>query len=69
MCVASDYRFENHGSIFLCHPLTADAKANLDQACDGTEDFHMRWGDALIIDHRFANDIAQQLIEEGWIIE
>ena len=65
-----DYKFENHGSIFLCQPLNGAAKDNLDQGCDavlGT--FHIRWGDAMVIDHRFANDIAQQLIEEGWIIE
>jgi hypothetical protein len=41
----------------------------LDQACEGTKDFHIRWGNALVIDHRFANDIALQLIEEGWVIE
>jgi len=69
MSHVSDYRFENHGSIFLCQPLNADAKDNLDQACEGTEDFHIRWGDALVIDHRFANEIAQQLIEEGWTVE
>jgi len=44
-----DYRFENHGSIFLCQPLNGAAKDNLDQACEGTDDFHIRWGDALVI--------------------
>jgi hypothetical protein len=49
--------------------LNGAAKDNLDQACEGTDDFHIRWGTALVIDHRFANDIALQLIEEGWVVE
>ena len=65
-----DYRFEDHGSIFLCQPLNGAAKDNLDQGCDavlGT--FHIRWGNALVVDPRFVNDVAKQLTDKGWVIE
>ena len=65
-----DYRFEDHGSIFLCQPLTGCAKDNLDEGCDavlGT--FHIRMGDALVVDARFVNDVAKQLTDKGWIVE
>ena len=70
MSHVSDYRFEDHGSIWLCHPMTADAKDNLDEGCDavlGT--FHILWGNALVVDPRFVNDVAKQLTDEGWVVE
>ena len=48
-----DYRFEDHGSIWLCQPLTGDARENLDQACESCEDFYIRWGNALVVEPRF----------------
>ena len=65
-----DYRFEDHGSIWLCQPLTGCAKDNLDEGCDavlGT--FHIRWGNALVVDPRFVNDVAKQLTDKGWVVE
>ena len=62
-----DYRFEDHGSIWLCQPLTGCAKDNLDEGC--SDEFHIRWGNALVVDPRFVNDVAKQLTDEGWIVE
>ena len=65
-----DYRFEDHGSIWLCHPMTADAKDNLRQACDADDaPFNISWCDALVVEPRFVNDVAKQLTDEGWVIE
>ena len=64
-----DYRFEDHGSIWLCRPLTGDARENLDQACEGCEDFYIRWGNALVVEPRFVEHVAMQLQEEGWTVE
>ena len=61
-----DYRFEDHGSIWLCEPLTGCARDNLDEGCSG--EFHIRWGNALVVDQRFVNDVAKQLTDEGWIV-
>lgn len=64
-----DYRFEDHGSIWLCQPLTGDARENLDQACESCEDFYIRWGNALVVEPRFVDQVAMQLVEEGWTVE
>ena len=65
---AADYQFEDHDSVWLCRPMTADAKDNLDQACerDGAP-FNIRWGSAMVIDPRHVADVLISLNDQGWI--
>ena len=61
-----DYIVENHGTIFLFHPQNDAAEQNLR---DKVEDTAGWMGKALAVEHRYAFDLAQQLIEEGWVVE
>jgi hypothetical protein len=63
----ADYRFEDHGSIWLIHPLSDEAEKNL---VEGTaDDFCMWWGKSLVVEPRFVDHVSGLLIEEGWIVE
>ncbi len=62
----ADYIVENHGTIFLFLPQNEAAKQNL---IDNVEDTAGWLGDALAVEHRYAYDLAEQLLKEGWEVE
>jgi hypothetical protein len=62
----NDYTFENHGSIWLCRPSTADARQHL-QAHTDTE---AQWfGGALVVEPRYVANLAEQLTADGFTVE
>ena len=61
----ADYRFEDHGSIWLIHPLSDEAEKNL---VEGVDDFSMWWGKSLVVEPRFVDHVSGLLMEQGWIV-
>jgi len=62
----TDYRVENHGTIYLFTPLNYIAfnhlKANVQEDA--------QWmGDALVVEHRYAYSLAEQLAVDGFRLE
>ena len=62
----ADYRFVDHGSIWLIQPLTGDAYTNL---VEGVGEFSMWWCNSFVIESRFVDHVSGLLMEEGWIVE
>jgi hypothetical protein len=59
-----DFRFTDHGTIWLVAPLTDAADKHLKAHTDGT------WfGGALAVEHRFVADLAAQLQADGFNLE
>ena len=58
-----DWFVTNHGSIFTFAPLTEAASEWAEQHLP--ED-SQRWGDAYVVEHRFAHNIAEALLTEGF---
>ena len=55
------FEIENHGSVFLVRPLTADVEAWLEEHTEG------QWfGSALAIEPRYLAPLVQGLIDEGF---
>jgi hypothetical protein len=54
---------EDHGSIVLIRPLTSDVKAWLEANVNPDAQW---FGRALVIEHRYAEDLALALINEGF---
>ena len=57
-----DFTLENHGSIMLLRPLTGAAQDWVD---DHIPDEAMAWGDAIAIEPRYIEDIADGIIDDG----
>lgn len=58
-----DIEIANHGSIFMFHPLTDAARTWLEENTDG------QWlGGALAVEHRYARDLADGAISEGFTV-
>jgi hypothetical protein len=58
---APDFVVENHGNIFLFYPRNDLARKHLHEVTDG------QWlGGALAVEHRYARDLAQALLDDGW---
>jgi hypothetical protein len=61
--MTADVLVENHGTIFLFRPITDTAEAWLREHTAG------EWfGGALVVEHRYAGDLAEGLQEEGFAI-
>ena len=56
------FNVENHGSIMLVRPLTADVEAWLRAHTEG-----MWFGNALVVEPRYVMDLVEGLIEEGFV--
>ncbi len=56
-----DVEIENQGTIFLFTPLTTQAQEWLEEHTAG-----MWWGRSLIVEPRYARDLAYGLTEEGY---
>ena len=57
-----DVSVENHGSIFLFRPLTEAAEQWIQ---DNVSDEAQYFGTALAVEHRYARDLAQGMLEAG----
>jgi hypothetical protein len=56
------FTVENHGSIFLVQPLTADVRDWLDSNTEG-----MWYGGALVVEHRYIEALVAGMVEEGFV--
>jgi hypothetical protein len=56
-----DIQVENHGSLFLLRPVSAEGREWLDE--------HVAWeqsfGDAIVVEPRYVRDIVQGAIDDG----
>jgi hypothetical protein len=62
--VVVDVFIENHSSVFLFRPATLAGSEWLTENTDG-----MWYGDALAVEHRYAQDLAQGLLDAGLVVE
>ena len=64
--LTTDARISHHGSIFLFHLLT-------DRASEWVEEYvrddRMMFGGALVVEHRYALDLAQGMVRDGLVVE
>lgn len=61
----TDFSVENHSSIFL---LTPNSEAATEWVDDNIDSEAMRWGNAVVVEHRYIRDIVDGLIEDGFTI-
>ena len=59
-----DIRVSNHGSVFLFSPTSAEARETLLELVPPGPDHHY-FGNALVVEHRYASAVAEQLQEDG----
>ena len=59
---ASDVVVENHGSVFLFQPLTAAAEAWI---AEHVSDDAIRYAGALVVEPRYARDLAAGMLADG----
>ena len=60
-----DFSVENHGSIFLVHPLTDAAREWISENVAPDSQF---WGRALAVEHRFIGDLVRGARADGLVI-
>jgi hypothetical protein len=58
-----DVRVSNLGTIFLFTPLTEEGKAWMDENVE--DDAHQYFGPSLVVEHRFARDLADGMVNDG----
>lgn len=61
-----DVTVSRSGSLFLFQPLTPTAKEWIDGQV-GTEATF--FGSALVVEHRYAHDLAQGMLDDGLVVE
>jgi hypothetical protein len=60
-----DFRFEDHGTIWLVHALTEGSYEHLSENVQADA----QWiGNALAVEHRYARDLRHTLEGEGYIV-
>ena len=59
----SNFHFFNHGSVWLCEPVDDKAREHLEAhiAADA-----LWFGDALVVEPRYVNDLATALANDGF---
>ncbi len=62
----SDFVFTNHGSLFLCAPQNDAARVHLEENVSEEAQW---WAGALVVEPRYAADLAVNLQEEGFSVE
>jgi hypothetical protein len=62
----ADFQIQNEGTIYLFRPLTAAAAAHLEE---NVQEDAQWFGAALVVEHRYAGDLAAQLSEEGFTFQ
>ena len=60
-----DVTVRNEGTLFLFTPETAEAKQWIDEHVSGESQW---FGKALVVEHRFAEDLACGMLEAGLVI-
>ena len=63
-----DFRLENHGSLFLLHPLTPAAKDWMDEHLPMDSSETQFWGDAIVIEPRFLGPIVDGILADGLVL-
>ena len=58
----ADFVVENHGTIFLVRPETHAAKQ---WVAAHIPDDAQRWGIAVVVEHRFVQDIIEGILKDG----
>ena len=61
----AEFEFENHGSIYMIRPTTAEACDHAEEAFDTDAP---RLGNAIACEPRFAATVAQGLLAEGFTV-
>jgi len=62
----ADCRVENHGTLFLFQPLTPAASDWIEEHVQEDAQF---FGTALVVEHRYACDLAEGMREDGLVLE
>jgi hypothetical protein len=62
--MSADLAFEDHGSLVLAQPLSERGRSWLAEHCPAGDD-HTYYGDALVVEHRYAADLAQTAHADG----
>jgi hypothetical protein len=62
----ADFKVQNEGTIYLFRPLTDAAAAHIEEHVGDDAQF---FGGALVVEHRYARDLAVQLTEEGFKLQ
>ena len=58
----ADVEVRNEGTIFLFRPLTEAAREWL---AENVDEEAMYYGEFLVVEHRYADDLAQGMIDDG----
>lgn len=61
----ADAAVQNHGSIFLVEPLTPAAEEWLEDNVAGET---QHWGSALVVEHRYINDLVAGMQQSGLVV-
>ena len=59
-----DLSFENHGTLFLARPVSERGQVWLDDHCPRGDD-HTYWGDGLVVERRYAANLARAAAGDG----
>jgi len=62
----SDYEIENHGTVFLVRPQNGTARDWLEEHVDEEAQW---FGGALVVEHRYIEDLAANLANDGFIVK
>jgi hypothetical protein len=60
-----DVRVENHGSIFIFQPMTPEARQWIDDHVTGE---HMFYAGGLVVEPRYAGDLAAGMQDDGLVV-
>jgi hypothetical protein len=63
----ADLIFESHGTLVLVHPDSERGGDWLEEHCAEGED-HTYFGEALVVEHRYAADLALVAISDGLMV-
>jgi hypothetical protein len=64
--MSADFDFNDQGSICLLTPLTEEAQ---NWVADFLPDDAMRWGPAIVIEHRYAGPVLKGIQNDGLVIQ
>ena len=60
----ADLAIQNHGTFFLFHPLTDAARAWIGEHFTNRDDAQF-FGHALVVEHRYARELARLATQDG----
>ena len=62
----TDFQMTNHGSLYTLQPVTPLAQTFADTCIENDDTLY--WGRSIVIEPRYASDIAGQLLSEGFSV-